>query len=249
VSPPGGGCATGRSDSPVTQSGTRRTLVAARTRMTAAWRRRRRLGESDCEQIRTGLIAQPVNTLSSLAYVAAGGWVAARGVRAGRPAAVTFGALLGAVGAGSILYHGPCPPGAQQAHDSSLAAALGLVVLHNTAAVTGHQRAIPNVVQLGAAVAAALPVLPTGRFTNHVVAVLGLAAVATEAVSVRDHRAVGSSAGAAVSLALGVIINGLSRTGGPLCRPETLLQGHAAWHMLSAASLAAWARGALLPPA
>ena len=39
-------------------------------------------------------------------------------------------------------------------------------------------------------------------------------------------------------LVLGVIINGLSRTGGPLCRPESLLQGHAAWHVLSAASLA-----------
>ena len=169
--------------------------------MAAAWRRRRRLGESDCEQIRTGLIAQPINTLSSLAYVAGGGWVAARGVQAGRPAAVAFGALLGAVGAGSILYHGPCPPGAQQAHDSSLAAALGFVVLHNTAAVTGRPRTVSGVVQLGAAVAAALPVLPTGRFTNQVVAVLGLAAVATEAVSVRDHRAAGPSAAAAVSLA------------------------------------------------
>ena len=216
--------------------------------MAATWRRRRRLGESDCEQIRTGLIAQPVNALSSLAYVAGGGWVAARGVRAGRPAAVAFGALLGAVGVGSVLYHGPCPPGAQQVHDSSLAAALGFVVLHNTAAVTGLQRAVPGVVQLGATVGAAVPVLPTGRFTNHVVVVLGLAAVATEAVSVRGHRAAGPSAAAAVGLALGVIINGLSRTGGPLCRPGSLVQGHAAWHMLSAASLAAWARGALLPP-
>jgi hypothetical protein len=94
-----------------------------------------------------------------------------------------------------------------------------------------------------------VPVLPTGRFTNQVVAVLGLAAVATEAAAVRDHRTAGPSAAAAVSLALGVIIDGPSRTGGPLCRPGSLLQGHAAWHMLSAASLAAWARGALLPPA
>lgn len=215
--------------------------------MAAAWRRRRRLGESDCEQIRTGPIAQPVNTLSSLAYVACGGWVVARGRQAGRPAAVGFGVLLGAVGAGSILYHGPCPPGAQQAHDSSLAAALGLVVLHNTAAVAGRQRTVPSVVQVAAAVGAAVPVLPTGRFTNQVVAVLGLAAGATEAVAVRNHRAKSPSAAAAISLALGVIINGLSRTGGPLCRPESLLQGHAAWHLLSAASLAAWARGALLP--
>ena len=68
--------------------------------MAAAWRRRRRLGESDCEEIRTGLVAQPVNALSSLAYVAGGGWVAMRGVQAGQPAAVAFGGLLGAVGLG-----------------------------------------------------------------------------------------------------------------------------------------------------
>ena len=45
--------------------------------MTDAWRRRRRLGESDCEEIRSGFIAQPVNALSSVAYVAGGGWVVA----------------------------------------------------------------------------------------------------------------------------------------------------------------------------
>lgn len=224
-------------------------LDEAYTRLAAAWRRRKRLGESDCEEIRAGLIAQPVNAVSSLAYVAGGGWVVARGVQAGRPHAVAFGALLGAVGVGSILYHGPCPPGAQQAHDSSLAVALGLVVLHNTVAVTGRRELVPDVVQVGAAAGAAVSVLPSGRFTNPVVGVLGLAAVATEAVSVRGHRVPGPSVTAAVTLGLGALINGLSRTGGPLCRPKSLFQGHAAWHILSAASLAAWARGALLPPA
>ena len=226
-----------------------RALDETRTRMAAAWRRRRRLGESDCEEIRTGLVAQPVNALSSLAYVAGGGWVAMRGVRAGQPAAVAFGGLLGAVGLGSVLYHGPCPPGAQQAHDASLAATLGLVVLHNTAAITGRHRLVRGVVQVGAAVAAALPVLPSGRFTNPVAAVLGVAAVSTEALSVRSHHPRGPAAAAAGTLALGAFINVLSRTGGPLCRPKSLLQGHAAWHVLSALSLAAWARGALLPAA
>jgi hypothetical protein len=214
--------------------------------MAAAWRRRRRLGESDCEEIRAGPIAQPVNALSSLAYVAGGSWVAARGVQAERPAAVTFGALLGGVGIGSVLYHGPCPPGARETHDSTLAAALALVVLHNAAAVTGRHRPVPRVVQAAAVVAAALPVVASGRFTNPVVAVLGLAGAATEAMVVRSHGTAGRSAAAA--LTLGAVINGLSRTGGPLCRPNSLLQGHAAWHLLSAAALAAWARGALLEP-
>lgn len=223
-------------------------LDEARARMADAWQRRRRLGESDCEEIRPGLIAQPANAISSLAYVAGGGWVAARGARAGRMDAVFFGGLLGAVGLGSVLYHGPCPPGAQQAHDASLTAALGLVVLHDTAAIVDRNGSVPGMVQLGAAAMAALPVFPRGRFTNEVVALLGLGAIVGEALSTRGRPA-GPAAVAAGALAVGVLINGLSRTGGPLCRPRSLLQGHAAWHVLSAASLVAWARGALLPPA
>ena len=214
-----------------------------RSRMTEAWRRRRRLGESDCEQIRTGLIAQPVNTLSSLAYVAGGGWVAGA-VRAGRPAAVAFGALLGAVGAGSVLYHGPCPPGASR-FTTAASPPSSEWSWSTTRPWSPVGSPVPTRVQFGAAVGAALPVLPTGRFTNHVVAVLGAAAIATEIVAVRDHRAAGALRG---RLAFGVVINGLSRTGGPLCRPDSFLQGHSAWHVLRAASLAVWARGALLPP-
>ena len=218
--------------------------------MTDAWRRRRRLGESDCEEIRSGFIAQPVNALSSVAYVAGGGWVVARGAHAGRPAAVAFGGLLGAVGAGSVLYHGPCPPGAQQAHDASLAAALGLVVLHNTAAISGRHHLVRGAVQAAAAIAAAVPVLPTRplhqsgrRGPGH---------------RRRDHGSAlcpqpppsrtGGSCGRAPSPSARSI-NVLSRTGGPLCRPKSLIQGHAVWHVLSAVSLAAWARGALLPAA
>ncbi len=229
--------------------GPRRSLSEARAQLSAAWRRRRRLGESDCEEIGSGLLAQPVNALSSLAYVAGGSWVARRGAQSGRPAAMAFGGVLGAVGAGSVLYHGPCPPGAQQAHDASLAAAMGLVVLHNTAAMTGRHGRAPGLVHLGAAVVAALPVLPSGRYTNPVVALLGVSALATEVQSVRygihARRPAAISAG---TFALGALIHALSRTGGPLCRPHSRLQGHALWHVLSAVSLAAWARGALLPP-
>jgi hypothetical protein len=238
--------AAGRAVAAASRQHARRAVGEARTRMAATWRRRRRLGESDCEEIRTGLVAQPINAVSSLAYVAGGGWVVARGLHSGQPAAAAFGGLLGAVGAGSVLYHGPCPPGAQQAHDASLVATLGLVVLHNTAAVTGRDRPVPGGIQLGAAGAAALSVLPRGRFTNLVAAVLGVAAIATEARSIRGHRPSPPAAVAAGTLALGALINVLSRTGGPLCRPKSLLQGHAAWHVLSAAALTVWARGTLL---
>jgi hypothetical protein len=225
-----------------------RSLGDARARLVEAWERRERLGESDCEEIRPGLVAQPANAASSLAYVAAGCWVAAGGIRSRRPAAVAFGALLGAVGVGSVLYHGPCPPGAQQAHDTSLAAALGVMVLHNAAAVTGRAGLVRGSAQLAAAAAAAVPVLPSARLTNPVVGMLGATALATEVATLRGGRPREPAAVVAGCMALGGLVHGLSRTGGPLCRPRSLLQGHAVWHGLSAVALAAWARGALLPP-
>ena len=43
-----------------------------------------------------------------------------------------------------------------------------------------------------------------------------------------------------MALALGAVANVLSRTGAPLCRPDSLLQGHALWHVLTAVGAALW---------
>jgi hypothetical protein len=37
----------------------------------------------------------------------------------------------------------------------------------------------------------------------------------------------------------------VGRTASPWCDPDSLLQGHAVWHLLAAAALAAWARAVL----
>ena len=42
------------------------------------------------------------------------------------------------------------------------------------------------------------------------------------------------------ALAVGLAAQGLGRTGGPWCRPDSLLQPHALWHVLTAGAL--WAR-------
>jgi hypothetical protein len=141
------------------------------------------LGGSDCEALRDGWLGQPINSLSSLAYVVAGAAVARSGGPAGPAAA------LAAVGLGSLLYHGPMPPIAELAHDASVIAllvALALVVWRGRA---GRPRAL-----------------------------------------------------AVVAAAAGITINLLSRTGAPLCRPGSPLQGHAAWHVLSAFACAVWLR-------
>jgi hypothetical protein len=45
---------------------------------------------------------------------------------------------------------------------------------------------------------------------------------------------------AVIAAAAGITINLLTRTGAPLCRPGSLLQGHAAWHVLTALVCAVW---------
>ncbi|MGV1007038.1 MAG: hypothetical protein ACOYBY_00320 [Dermatophilaceae bacterium] len=45
---------------------------------------------------------------------------------------------------------------------------------------------------------------------------------------------------AAATLAAGTTAYLLGRTGSPLCRPDSVLQLHAVWHLLAAVSFAAW---------
>lgn len=94
------------------------------------------LGGSDCEAIRNGWVAQPVNMVTSSAYVAAAGWAAAR-IRRLPPdhqaAARAYAALLALVGIGSIDYHGPQSPVAELAHDfpiALLSAGIGVAAVH-----------------------------------------------------------------------------------------------------------------------
>jgi hypothetical protein len=143
------------------------------------------LGASDCEALRDGWLGQPVNTLSSVAYVVAGAYVLWRG--GPRVPALA----LAAVGFGSVLYHGPMTPGAGLAHDGSI------VVFAATIPLAWRRRSV--------------------RWPPVTAVIAGGAALA---------------------------VNLLTRTGAPLCRPESLLQGHAAWHALTALAIALW----LAPP-
>lgn len=155
-----------------------------------------RLGASDCERLRDGPIAQPVNTLTSAAYVVAAGAVAGRGWPSGgrsRVEALGYCSLLALVGLGSIAYHGPQPPGAKALHDLPIVALLGTAV--------------------------GLPVVRRIR-----------------------GRAIGQASGrrllvlAALSGTAGLAYAG-GRTGSARCDPDSLLQLHGAWHVLSAAAL------------
>jgi len=139
---------------------------------------------SDCERIRPGLIAQPVNTASSLAYCVSGGWLLRAGPRAADRRALGLAAI--AAGLGSVAYHGPGGVAARLFHDIT---ALALAGTSMTAALR-H------------------PVSPARR-------------VALVAV-----------------VSAGIDVHAASRTDRVLCRPGSPWQGHALWHLLSAAAVA-----------
>jgi hypothetical protein len=156
------------------------------------------LGAGDCERLHDGLIAQPVNTASALAYVAVGAWLIGR-------RRVGFGLAVAAAGVGSVDYHGSGSPAARLLHDGGLYAVVGLVAWHEVGRRLRRAR------------------LPADRRPAYRAALAAAAA--------------------------GAACWWLGRTTSPWCDPDSLLQPHAAWHLLGAAALACWAEAALDPPA
>jgi hypothetical protein len=178
------------------------------------------LGAGDCERLHGGLIAQPVNTASALAYVAVGAWLVGRGLRSGAPGRpapgpVAFGLAVAAAGVGSVDYHGPGSPAARLLHDGGLYAVVGLVAWQEIARRVGRARR-------------ARAGVPWVGWT-------------------RRRRTAYRAALAAA--AAGAACWWLGRTDSSWCDPDSLLQGHAAWHLLGAAALACWAAATLDPPA
>jgi hypothetical protein len=136
---------------------------------------------ADCERLHDGLLDQPVNALSSLAYVAAGLWV----WRHDRPQ----GIALMAVGAGSVAYHGAGGGASRWLHDSTIVVVAALAAFA-APRVWGEARVRPRL-----------------------------------------------ALGAVGAFALALPFQAFGRAGGPLCRPDSVLQAHAAWHVLTATAL------------
>ena len=197
------------------------------------------VAESDCERCRPGLVTQPVNTLSSLAYVVAGGATLAEARR--QPTATPGGRAVGwalvAVGLGSVAYHGPGGAAGRWFHDASLLAMTGLVVLTDVHHDRGTEPAVAEVA--GTGLAAAVAAHPRTSGTAQALTAAGALAAET-----RRHLAGGddepTGALAAAALAAGLALHVSGRTGRALCRPDSPLQPHAAWHVLSAVAL--WLR-------
>jgi len=201
------------------------------------------IGESDCESIGSGLLAQPVNAVSSLAYVVVGGMVLysiSRSEDDERSIRLAFGLLLVATGLGSVLFHGPQGPASRFFHDVTFILTLLFIAVVN---VSGHLRWAREVRWGLVSFSGALTILILAIWpsrTNLLAAASVLVLVASDVVARRSgaiRMRWWTGAVAAIAVAVSLFIAG--RTGGPLCDAASLFQGHALWHVLSAGAL--WA--------
>jgi hypothetical protein len=135
--------------------------------------------------------------------------------------------LVATIGVGSIAFHGPMPPWSEFFHDISIVLALVWLLLVETRRTHWWP--------LGLALAAAASITPV--IADPVQAALAAAVIVCVAVP-RRRRVLRLQA---VSiLAVGGLVGTLSRTGWPLCNPDSIWQGHGFWHLAAAAALAVW---------
>ena len=122
----------------------------------------RHVAWGDCERIRPGLVGQPANTLTSLAFVAAAVPIVRWSRRPGRRAWRAVAAAAAFEGVGSVAYHGPGGRLSKRLHDVglvALAVAAGGVARTDPAAL----RPRPLASGLGVAAVALHALSRTGR--------------------------------------------------------------------------------------
>ena len=205
------------------------------------------LGSTDCEAIGDGVLAQPVNAISSLSFVGVGLALAIRGLRPDRKdwQAVSFGVILTAVGLGSVAFHGPQPTGSQFTHDVPIAAAL-LFVLTFDLVLLGVLRRMAPAFSLALVATSVVFVLApeagavaTGLFA--VGAVVGEILIFRRKASHLDDRTLRRRDGAVAAILLGALVAyWLGRTGSVVCDPDSILQLHGLWHVLAATAFGVW---------
>lgn len=202
---------------------------------------------------------QPLNTWSNLGAVVAGLVILAIAERdrrrregasrsgnpmtAGGPYALAYGAVVLALGPGSMAFHGSLTRVGGWLDTLSMILFITFVLVYNLARVLRRDddpaTAAIGYVGLNSVLAALTWVVPgTGVlvFALVVVGVVGLElAIAHRGLAgVRRARSPWLPAALGVFL-VALAIWWLSWTGGPLCDPDSLLQGHAVWHVLAEA--------------
>lgn len=177
---------------------------------------------ADCELVSHSFFGQPVNSITTAAFIVAGLVVARRGRLR------WVGAGLVATGVGSFLFHGPMTGGSEWAHDVSLAWLVLLIAGLGSRWETWSR--LPGLLVLGV-------VFALSPQSADPIAV-GLTLVALAAIV----RAEPSAATLALLGGLGLVaaLGRLGSTGGPMCDPASPWQWHGFWHVGAALVVAWW---------
>jgi dihydroceramidase len=209
-------------------------------------------GHCFCEHVAPGLVRQPANALSSLAFVVVAGWVFWRAARdrgtvprsrilSHQPVySSLFGAACVLIGVGSAFFHASLTFAGQFVDVFGMYLIATFVLLYGLGrgrGISAGQAALAYAA-LNVVLALCLYFVPGMRrylFALLIVTAIGFEVVARRrSDSVIEVRYFRWAAGA---LGIGFVIWTLDITR-VFCRPQSVLQGHAAWHLLGAASAA-----------
>lgn len=217
------------------------------------WLAETTVGIGDCEAIRDGLLRQPANAISSLAFLLAASWIAWRAtkVRSERAELLVLAAIVAANGIGSFGFHGPGGASFRWFHDLSALSIPLFVAVHDAGLVRGTAirrrlvAVVAGVVVVGALLAVSPGLLVPLGFLGAAAAGLGELAAFRAGYRPRPGHATRLQL-AAWGVVLGALVLAglaflLGRSTSPWCRPESLLQAHAAWHLLVAVGSVAYA--------
>jgi hypothetical protein len=195
---------------------------------------------TDCELRDGWLFEQDVNAWSSAAYLVAGALILLNVARRAWPRAfAVLAAMTVLEGVGSLAYHGASTDAGAAMHDAALVGVLGFCAGWHArpgraarAATAGALAAFLVALALHAAALAVTDAV-----------VVGLVVVIASSIA-RDHRrgvSTAGSVGLAVLLAVALLTWAAGTPDSPLCEPDSLLQPHALWHVLTAAAITMWA--------
>lgn len=209
----------------------------------------RQIGASDCEELGDGFLVQPINALSSFAYVVVG--IVIAGVawtRRRSPLESTVYALcLVGIGLGSVAFHGPQPAGSRIVHDLPILITVVFIVVHDARLLAPAFGRWTWPAFLGGSVVATVVTVVDQDAAGILTGVAVAAAIVEEFFiyrrrlrpdTLRRQRLTLASIVTLAVLAASTYV--LGRTGSPACDPDGVFQFHGVWHLGSAVLFGLW---------